>query len=39
MLHRVLGGLRGLLSQLDVEIPYRDIVERWHPGFQPGHSL
>jgi predicted unusual protein kinase regulating ubiquinone biosynthesis (AarF/ABC1/UbiB family) len=36
MLHRVLGGLWGLLSQLDAEIPYRDIVERWHPGFQPG---
>jgi predicted unusual protein kinase regulating ubiquinone biosynthesis (AarF/ABC1/UbiB family) len=35
MLVRVLGGLCGVLCQLDAEFPYRGIVERWHPGFQP----
>ncbi|HZZ50098.1 MAG TPA: AarF/ABC1/UbiB kinase family protein [Pseudonocardia sp.] len=35
MLHRVFGGLWGLLCQLDAEIPFQSIVERWHPGFQP----
>lgn len=35
MLHRVYGGIYGLLSQLDAEVPFRDIVHRWHPGFAP----
>lgn len=34
MLLRVLGGLCGVLCQLDAEFSYREIVERWHPGFR-----
>jgi predicted unusual protein kinase regulating ubiquinone biosynthesis (AarF/ABC1/UbiB family) len=33
MLHRVLGGSTGILCQLDAEIPVRDIITRWQPGF------
>jgi predicted unusual protein kinase regulating ubiquinone biosynthesis (AarF/ABC1/UbiB family) len=33
MLHRVLGGSTGILCQLDAELPVRDIIERWQPGF------
>lgn len=38
MLHRAYGGIYGLLSQLDAEVPFRDIVERWHPGVVPIES-
>ena len=30
---RVLGGSTGILCQLDAEIPIRDIITRWQPGF------
>ncbi len=33
MIHRVLAGSTGILCQLDAEIPAREIVERWQPGF------
>ncbi|MFD9894400.1 ABC1 kinase family protein [Amycolatopsis sp. NPDC059027] len=33
MIHRVTAGSTGILCQLDAEIPARDIVERWQPGF------
>lgn len=33
MLHRVLGGSTGILCQLDAELPVRDIITRWQPGF------
>lgn len=33
MLHRVLGGSTGILCQLDAELPVRDIISRWQPGF------
>lgn len=33
MVHRVLGGSTGILCQLDAEIPARDIIVRWQPGF------
>ena len=33
MLHRVLGGSTGILCQLDAELPVRDLIIRWQPGF------
>jgi hypothetical protein len=33
MIHRVTAGSTGILCQLDAEIPVREIVERWQPGF------
>lgn len=35
MLHRVLGGSTGILCQLDAELPVRDLITRWQPGFTP----
>jgi predicted unusual protein kinase regulating ubiquinone biosynthesis (AarF/ABC1/UbiB family) len=34
MIHRVLAGSTGILCQLDAELPAREIVERWQPGFK-----
>jgi predicted unusual protein kinase regulating ubiquinone biosynthesis (AarF/ABC1/UbiB family) len=33
LLHRVLGGSTGIMCQLDAEIPVRELIERWQPGF------
>ena len=33
MIQRVTLGSIGVLSQLDARAPFRDIVERWQPGF------
>jgi predicted unusual protein kinase regulating ubiquinone biosynthesis (AarF/ABC1/UbiB family) len=33
MIHRVLAGSTGILCQLDAELPAREIVQRWQPGF------
>jgi predicted unusual protein kinase regulating ubiquinone biosynthesis (AarF/ABC1/UbiB family) len=33
LLHRVLGGSTGILCQLDAELPVRDLIARWQPGF------
>ena len=33
LLHRVLGGSTGILCQLDAELPVRDLMIRWQPGF------
>ncbi|MGH3879760.1 MAG: ABC1 kinase family protein [Actinophytocola sp.] len=33
LLHRVLGGSTGILCQLDAEIPARELIIRWQPGF------
>jgi predicted unusual protein kinase regulating ubiquinone biosynthesis (AarF/ABC1/UbiB family) len=33
LLHRVLGGSTGILCQLDAELPVRDLIVRWQPGF------
>jgi predicted unusual protein kinase regulating ubiquinone biosynthesis (AarF/ABC1/UbiB family) len=33
LIQRVLAGSTGILCQLDAEIPAREIVERWQPGF------
>lgn len=33
LLHRVLGGSTGILCQLDAEIPVRELITRWQPGF------
>ena len=33
LLHRVLGGSTGILCQLDAELPVRDLITRWQPGF------
>lgn len=33
MIHRVTAGATGILCQLDAEVPLREIVERWQPGF------
>jgi predicted unusual protein kinase regulating ubiquinone biosynthesis (AarF/ABC1/UbiB family) len=33
MLHRVLGGSTGILCQLDAEVPVRELIIRWQPGF------
>jgi predicted unusual protein kinase regulating ubiquinone biosynthesis (AarF/ABC1/UbiB family) len=35
LVHRVTLGSIGLLCQLEAEAPYREIVERWLPGFAP----
>nr|WP_042194842.1 AarF/ABC1/UbiB kinase family protein [Kibdelosporangium sp. MJ126-NF4] len=34
MIHRVLAGSTGILCQLDAELPAREIVQRWQPGFK-----
>ncbi|WP_173135416.1 ABC1 kinase family protein [Kibdelosporangium persicum] len=34
LIHRVLAGSTGILCQLDAELPAREIVERWQPGFK-----
>jgi len=33
LLHRVLGGSTGILCQLDAELPVRELIDRWQPGF------
>jgi predicted unusual protein kinase regulating ubiquinone biosynthesis (AarF/ABC1/UbiB family) len=33
LLHRVLGGSTGILCQLDAELPLRELINRWQPGF------
>ncbi|GGM07900.1 ABC1 kinase family protein [Nakamurella endophytica] len=33
MIHRVTFGSIGVLCQLDATAPFREIVERWQPGF------
>jgi predicted unusual protein kinase regulating ubiquinone biosynthesis (AarF/ABC1/UbiB family) len=33
LLHRVLGGSTGILCQLDAELPVRELINRWQPGF------
>lgn len=33
LLHRVLGGSTGILCQLDAELPVRELIIRWQPGF------
>ena len=33
LLHRVLGGSTGILCQLDAELPVRELITRWQPGF------
>jgi predicted unusual protein kinase regulating ubiquinone biosynthesis (AarF/ABC1/UbiB family) len=33
LLHRVLGGSTGILCQLDAELPVRELILRWQPGF------
>ncbi|AHH94472.1 AarF/ABC1/UbiB kinase family protein [Kutzneria viridogrisea] len=33
LIHRVTMGATGILCQLDAEVPARDIVSRWQPGF------
>jgi predicted unusual protein kinase regulating ubiquinone biosynthesis (AarF/ABC1/UbiB family) len=33
LIHRVWIGGMGVLSQLDCEVPFRDELERWLPGF------
>jgi predicted unusual protein kinase regulating ubiquinone biosynthesis (AarF/ABC1/UbiB family) len=33
LLHRVLGGSTGILCQLDAELPIRELITRWQPGF------
>lgn len=35
MLLRTLGGLLGVAVQLDAEVAYADVIERWVPGFFP----
>ena len=38
MIHRVTFGSLGVLCQLDATAPFREIVERWQPGFaDPDH--
>ncbi|SMD27217.1 Predicted unusual protein kinase regulating ubiquinone biosynthesis, AarF/ABC1/UbiB family [Kibdelosporangium aridum] len=34
LIHRVLAGTTGILCQLDAELPVREIVEEWQPGFK-----
>jgi hypothetical protein len=29
----VLGGSTGILCQLDAELPIRELITRWQPGF------
>ncbi len=33
LIHRVTSGSIGVLCQLDAEAPFREIAERWQPGF------
>jgi hypothetical protein len=33
LIHRVTLGSIGVLCQLEARAPYRDVVERWLPGF------
>ncbi|TCO62985.1 ABC1 kinase family protein [Actinocrispum wychmicini] len=33
LIQRVLAGSTGILCQLDAELPAKEIVERWQPGF------
>jgi predicted unusual protein kinase regulating ubiquinone biosynthesis (AarF/ABC1/UbiB family) len=33
LIHRVTTGTIGVLCQLDGEAPYRELMERWQPGF------
>ncbi|TDV35397.1 ABC1 kinase family protein [Actinophytocola oryzae] len=33
LLHRVLGGSTGILCQLEAELPVRELIIRWQPGF------
>ncbi|HEV3360628.1 MAG TPA: AarF/ABC1/UbiB kinase family protein [Pseudonocardiaceae bacterium] len=35
LIHRVTLGATGILCQLDAEVPAREIVLRWQPGFAP----
>ncbi|MFY1634030.1 ABC1 kinase family protein [Solwaraspora sp. WMMB335] len=35
LIHRVTLGSIGVLSQLEARAPYRDVVQRWLPGFAP----
>jgi predicted unusual protein kinase regulating ubiquinone biosynthesis (AarF/ABC1/UbiB family) len=35
LIHRVTLGSIGVLCQLEAEAPYREIVEKWLPGFAP----
>jgi predicted unusual protein kinase regulating ubiquinone biosynthesis (AarF/ABC1/UbiB family) len=35
MIHRVTLGSIGVLCQLEAKAPYRDIVQKWVPGFEP----
>jgi hypothetical protein len=35
LIHRVTLGAIGILCQLDAELPAREIVMRWQPGFAP----
>ncbi|HEY4023498.1 MAG TPA: AarF/UbiB family protein [Pseudonocardiaceae bacterium] len=35
LIHRVTLGATGILCQLDAELPAREIVMRWQPGFAP----
>ena len=35
LIHRVTLGSIGVLSQLEAEAPYREILEKWLPGFAP----
>ncbi|MCE7008248.1 AarF/UbiB family protein [Kibdelosporangium philippinense] len=34
LIHRVLAGTTGILCQLDAELPVREIVDEWQPGFK-----
>ena len=38
LIHRVTLGSIGVLCQLEAEAPYREIVERWLPGFAAADS-
>ncbi|MCM4076992.1 ABC1 kinase family protein [Paractinoplanes hotanensis] len=35
LIHRVTLGSIGVLSQLEAEAPYREILKKWLPGFAP----
>ncbi|MFV2020349.1 ABC1 kinase family protein [Micromonospora sp. LOL_023] len=37
LIHRVTLGSIGVLSQLEAKAPYREVVERWLPGFAPAN--
>jgi predicted unusual protein kinase regulating ubiquinone biosynthesis (AarF/ABC1/UbiB family) len=36
LIHRVTIGSIGILCQLGATAPFRDLAERWQPGFAPG---